>query len=202
MLSKKKANDSYLNKVIIDGEEIFNQQKISDSFNRYFCGVGKEINDSIPPSTRNFKDYIKKKIDEVFFMSPIYDSDIARELNKLNSKKASGPDICSPKLLKLCGPSIIKPLLTLFNKSIADACYPSEWKLAKIIAIYKKKSRFIPENYRPISLLNCIGKIFERLIFNQMIIFIDKHKIIYLRQFGFRKGYSTILALIDTVDKI
>ena len=72
----------------------------------------------------------------------------------------------------------------------------------KIQALHKKKSRFQPENYRPISLLNCFSKVFEKLVFKQMIAFIEKHKIIYDFQYGFRKNHSTTLALIDIVDKI
>ena len=77
-----------------------------------------------------------------------------------------------------------------------------KFKQAKVIALYKKHSRFLPSNYRPISLLNCFDKVFEKIIHKQMIVFIDKHKILYMKQYGFRQGFSTTLALIDVIDDI
>ena len=73
---------------------------------------------------------------------------------------------------------------------------------SQIIALYKKSNRLLPENYRPISLLNCFGKVFEKLIYIQMMNFIDKHKVLFIYQYGFRRKHSTSLALIDIVDKI
>ena len=90
----------------------------------------------------------------------------------------------------------------LFNKSIARAKYPGGWKLAKVVALYKKGSRSVPDNYRPISLLNSIGKILEKVVFNQMMSFIKKHEILYSLQFGFREKHSTSHALINLTDKI
>ena len=90
----------------------------------------------------------------------------------------------------------------LFNYSIETARYPSSLKLAKVVALHKKKSIFLPENYRPISLLSCIDKIFEKLLHTRFIKFIEKHKIIILNQYGFLKKHSTGFALIDVVDNI
>ena len=81
------------------------------------------------------------------------------------------------------------------------AKYPGQWKLATVTPLYKKKNRSLPENYRPISLLNIFGKVFEKLVYIQMMNFIDKHKILFVYQYGFRKKHSTSLALIDIVDK-
>ena len=83
-----------------------------------------------------------------------------------------------------------------------SAVYRSYFKLAKVIALYRKKSRSLSSNYRPISLLNCFDQTFERLTHDKMSAFIDKHKIIYLNQYGFRKGFSTTLALIDVIDTL
>ena len=87
-------------------------------------------------------------------------------------------------------------------RGINEACFPGVWKLAKVVALCKKKSHFLPENYRPVSLLNCFGNFFEKLISKQMVLFIEKYKILYIYQYGFRRRHSTSLALIDMVDKI
>ena len=70
-----------------------------------------------------------------------------------------------------------------------------------LIALYKNKSHFLPENYRPISLLNCFGK-FSKNQSKKMVLCIEKYKILYIYQYGFRRRHSTSLSLIDIVDKI
>ena len=61
---------------------------------------------------------------------------------------------------------------------------------------------YLPDNYRPISLLSCFDKIFEKIIYHRLIYFMEKHKILYINQYGFREKHSTILALINLTDKI
>ena len=198
----KTKSSSYLPKLLIEYEEVTGDQNIADAMNNHFCNVGRNIHNKIPNVPGHFSNYLKNKIKDTFFLSAVTEEDILIQLLKLNENKSSGPDNIKPRLVKLCRDQFIEPLKILYNKSIENAEYPYEFKLAKVIALYKKKSRFVPSNYRPISLLNCFNKIFERLIYNQMIKFIDKHKILYINQYGFREGHSTTLALIDVVDTI
>ena len=83
-----------------------------------------------------------------------------------------------------------------------DATYPSHMKIAKILALLKKNPIHMPDNYRPISLLSSLDNIFEKIIYKRLSYFIEKHAIIFLQQYGFRKKHSTTLALIDLTDKI
>ena len=85
---------------------------------------------------------------------------------------------------------------------INEACFPGVSKLAKVVGLYQKTSHFLHENYRPISLLNCVGNFFAKLISKQMVLFIENYKKLYIYQYGFRRKHSTSLALKDIVDKI
>ena len=199
--SKTKTH-SHIPRLLIENTEVTGDQNIADAMNDYFCNVGEKINRKIPNVHGHFSNYLKNKIKDTFFLSALTEVETYRELSKLNETKSSGPDNIKPKLAKICKDQFVKPLTILYNKAIETATYPSEFKQAKVIALYKKQSRFIPSNYRPISLLNCFNKIFESLIYNQMIKFIDKHKILYINQYGYRAGFSTTLALIDVVDTI
>ena len=62
-----------------------------------------------------------------------------------------------------CASQLTAPLTRIYNRGINEACFPGVWKLAKVVALYKKKSHFLPENYRPISLLNCFGIFFRKI---------------------------------------
>ena len=81
--------------------------------------------------------------------------------------------ILDPKLVKVCKDQLVEPLTLLYNRSMESAVYRSYFKLAKVIALYRKKSRSLSSNYRPISLLNCFDQTFERLTHDKMSAFID-----------------------------
>jgi hypothetical protein len=79
----------------------------------------------------------------------------------LDLKKASGLDKISHKMLKIAPEKIAEPLQIIFNKSLRQGKYPPSWKIAHVIAILKKGDASLPSNYRPISLISCVGKIME-----------------------------------------
>mgnify|MGYP000577381056 CR=1 FL=1 len=88
------------------------------------------------------------------------------------------------------------------NLSIQKGIYPLKLKHAKIVPVYKDGDELDPANYRPISLLSNINRIFEKLVYNRINNFIIKHKILCPSQYGFRKHCSTEHALLDIVGKI
>ena len=118
----------------------------------------------------------------------------------MKDKKSSGLDDISTKLLKLIYPVIIKPLVLIINQSLATGVYPDNLKISKITPIFKKGKRDIMSNYRPISLLTSISKVFEKVIHRQLYRYLEKNKIICDEQFGFRPNYSTELATLYLTD--
>ena len=80
--------------------------------------------------------------------------------------------------------------------------YPHKLKIGKVVPIHKKGDSTLVNNYRPISILNTINKIFEKILHARLTKYIDDFDLIYKYQFGFRKNHSTELALIEMVDQI
>ena len=100
-------------------------------------------------------------------------------------------------------PQIVNQLANIFNKSFLTGIVPSKLKkIAKVIPIYMTKDPALFSNYRPISLLPVFSKILERLMYNRLYNFLTEHNILSMNQFGFRKNYSTFLALMNLVDNI
>ena len=93
-------------------------------------------------------------------------------------------------------------LADLFNKSFAVGIFPYALKIAKIIPIHKKDSKLECGNYRPISILSNLDKILEKLMYKRIYSFFETNNIIYDLQFGFRKNYSTNLALLSLTESI
>ena len=79
---------------------------------------------------------------------------------------------------------------------------PDRIKIAKVIPVYKKGDPEASDNYRPVSVLSGFSKIFERIVYNRIYNFINKHNILYNGQYGFRLGHSTELALTDVLDRL
>ena len=99
----------------------------------------------------------------------ISEFDVYNALINLDPKKAQGIDGIGPKLLKYCAESLVQPLCHLFNLSLSSSVIPTEWKIHRIIPIFKSGDRSLISNYRPISLLCNISKVLERIIFNKII---------------------------------
>ncbi|CAL4106886.1 unnamed protein product, partial [Meganyctiphanes norvegica] len=92
--------------------------------------------------------------------------------------------------------------MLIFNQAINTGQYPDALKIAKVIPLFKKGDPHQINNYRPISLLSIINKNFEKLLYRRLYKFLIKHNVLYKYQFGFRKGYSTTMALIEIVNNI
>ena len=122
----------------------------------------------------------------------ILESEVSDILKSLDTSKATGPDLISPKLLKEAGVSIVPCLTRLLNRSLSKCHYPSEWKRANVTPLHKKSDKNIMNNYRPISLLSCVGKILEKIVFKHVFNYLRDHALITLCQSGFIPGDSTV----------
>ena len=117
-------------------------------------------------------------------------------LKSLPIHKASGPDGISNKILVEIAKQIHIPLTKLFNKSLQCSKFPSAWKLANVCPILKKGDPSLPNNYRPISLLNCLEKAFERVIFKHVFNFLQRTNFFTKSQSGFLPQDSTTNQLV------
>ena len=94
-------------------------------------------------------------------------------------------------------------LARLINQSLHTGIFPDKLKIAKVIPLFKEKGDdFDFENYRPISLLSVLSKIYERVVFDQIYEYFHSNNLFYESQYGFRKGHSTEHALLELYDRI
>ena len=105
-------------------------------------------------------------------------------------------------LVKNSSDIISKPLMYLINLSLEKGIFPNNLKTAKIIPIFKAGDVDIFTNYRPISILSSFSKIYEKIMYNRLLDFIQRFEILYSLQFGFRTKHSTSHALTHLVNKI
>ena len=189
-------------KIVINKKTLKEPLEIANAMNDHFCEIGPKLASNISEDGKHFGDFLSDPSEHTFFLKAVDESDVLEELLKLNHRKSAGPDEFSPKLIKLCSYSMFKPLTYIFNKSIRDAVYPDCFKIAKIVPLWKAEKRCDPSNYRPISLLNCFDKIFEKLINKQLKSFLKQNDLLYEYQYSFREGFSTDLALLEFNDYV
>ena len=158
---------------------ISDDQDKADAFNTYFASIS-DIDTSqatLPPL--HLLD--NPRMDTI----NVTERDIQDIIKSLKSSKACGPDSVSHTLLKEDAPIIAKPLCKLFTKSLQTGQFPAIWKQAHVCPIYKKGDPHNCTNYRPISLLSCTGKLFERCVFKYLFNYLRDHDLLSTDQSGY-----------------
>ena len=107
-----------------------------------------------------------------------------------------------PFIIKSIKESIKTPLAHICNTSFITGVFPYELNIANVIPIFKSGDEMVFSNYRPVSVLPVFSKLFERLMYNRLITFINDNKILYEYQFGFQKGKSTYMAMVMLIEKV
>ena len=122
-------------------------------------------------------------------------------ISGLNIAKATGLDGIGPRILKTANDILVPSISALINKSIKTATFPDKLKMAKIYPIHKGGTKCDPANYRPISILPTVSKIFEKHINKHLMAFLNKYKLIHANQYGFRQKHSCQTALVKLIDQ-
>ena len=164
-------------------------------FNNYFANATNVVDEghALPV----FHPLTDKKLDYIHILQ----QDVLDQLVMIDTTKSYGPDEISPKFLKEGKDLLYEPLCTLFNLSLQHSKFPSSWKVANTMPIHKKDDRDICGNYRPVSLLSAMSKIFERIVFKYVFNHFQEKFLISVWQSGFLPGSSTITQLIEVYHK-
>ena len=114
--------------------------------------------------------------------------------------KANGLEKISNRILKIAADVVAPSLTGIFNQSLVTGIFPSDWKLAKVSPIFKNGSKSDLNNYRPISVIPAVAKIFEKIIYDQLYQYPNENGLLNSGQSGVRSLHSTLIALLETND--
>ena len=144
----------------------------------------------------------KHVTEDMFSLGNVTVGQVSKILHSMSSSKATGLDEIPAKYLN-DGSSVISKLLThIINLSITTGSIPDDLKMARIVPLYKKNSKTHVGNYRLISVLSVISKVFEKVVFMQLSDYLSENRLLYEFQSGFRSSYSTDTCLIHLTDYI
>ena len=175
---------------------------MANGFNTFFTGVGPKLASEVDNTDLDFKSFLPEENPNLFVFSGISEVDILNICKQLKPKASSGADFISNKLLKLIAPIIITPLHHLINLSLQTGYVPREFKIAKVIPVFKSGECHDFNNYRPISLLSAFSKLIEKIVARQLMGFLNTHDIIYKHQYGFRPKHNTSHPVLHLSEKI
>ena len=194
---------------IINSNVVQDRRVIANEFNKYFVSIAHNMNNKLTSdiyesgipitSIPTFEQFMDKKVTDSIYLSECTDEEIIETINNLKNGKSSDIAI---HIIKRCSRIIAPTLCQFMNNFISLGLFPQVLKVGRITPIYKKGNPQLFDNYRPISTLSLLGKIFEKLIYSRLYSFLSTKSILYKNQFGFRKQHSTSHAVNYSVTTI
>ena len=208
---------------LVEKDEILqDDKKIAEELNTFFKNAVStlDINENssiINQNFQNFDDPVDRAIEmykyhpsiilinqkignqNKFSFEPVALSDVVKEINDINPNKSSSKDSIPPKMLKISSEATANILQKLLNDSLETGTFPDSLKLADVTPVFKKKDPLNTTNFRPVSVLHILSKLFEKIMQKQINGFISNYLSPYLC--GYRKGYNTQQALLALIEK-
>ena len=169
-----------INSVIYDSELVTDRNNIPEVFNGHFVGVGEKLAKDVSPSSCSSSDCILKVNTngsrfEFKLLKPV---DVYKVFSKLKNGKAAGMHLIPNRILKNVKDILTPSITDIFNASIKSKTFPDDFKIARVTPIFKGGNTEDLGNYRPISILASIARIFERLLYKQLHDFLATNKIL------------------------
>lgn len=184
---------------------ITNIKNICDNFNQFFASIGSvlaskitqpQLDTDIP--TLPFRSYMK----ELLTLSATTELEIGKIIDNLDANTSTGLDGISCKTVKCLKNLLVPKLKTCINHSLRYGYFPESLKIAKVCPIHKAGSKADTSNYRPISVLPVLSKVYEKIIYNRLHTYLESINYLSNNQFGFRTKRSTLAATIDLVTNL
>lgn len=200
-IGKPIKNQKRMN-LLLNGNLCTDPTIIADSFGEYFSTVTNKTISEYFGNTLSTSCTTSKMFNSNFFFFPVTKYEVADAIKMLKNKKSTGIDCISSKTIKVIRDSISEPFAHLVNLSVSTGRFPAILKKSIVIPIHKKGDPLNIANYRPISLLSCFSKVFERIVLDRMLAFLNRFNILTSAQHGFRPGHSTETAAYSFVQTV
>ena len=203
----KSSNSNLPEEVIIDDIRYTKSEDIAAKLNEYFSSISDIFRNNDPSKFNTdlaeLKEFVNSKVPNgIFFQIPlITPGQVSAIISALDPSKAIGIDGLGPRILKTIGQTLSPSIAALINKSILTGKFPDKLKIAKVFPIHKSGSKSDPCNYRPISILPTISKIYKRHVNRHLMSYLNKYCLIHETQSGFRQKHSCQTALVKLIDQ-
>ena len=192
--------------LFLEGRIVTSPAGLVSSMNRFFLDKIQRLRNSIPAPTgdplRKLKEAMRGR-ECSFKIKPVKEHQVIKIIKGLKNSSATGVDYIDTRTIKLIA-EIIAPVLTfIINLSIQSSTFPTIWKWAKVIPLLKSMSAdaILPKSYRPVALLPILSKVMEKVVFSQLVEYLEHNKLIHPNLHGSRGGHNTSTALLQLYEK-
>ena len=179
-LTSCKSNTPSIEELIVNGVSINETTDLANAFNEHFSTIGPKVANEIPSAANGDKSCLEylNITDQRFCFTPTNSSQVFSLLNELNKSKVTGLDKISAGLIRECADLICISICKIFNCSLTTGIFPDDWKCDKVTPLFKQGSSSDMNNYRPISVISVVAKVFEGITFDQVYAYLSEHNII------------------------
>ena len=174
IVNKNKSKQHQSKLKLNDGSITTNKLEIFEKFNNFFIGVGPTLANETPKQSQSHESFMTAQLFNSLYLSNVSDEEV---IHIINYPKPSSPgyDETSADILKLILPSICRPLVYILNLSLIQGIFPTELKVANVIPLCKTDDPMLFNNYRPVSILCMLSKVFEKVMYSRLSQFLDTY---------------------------
>ena len=201
-LLNRKKKKSNINKLIDkDGRVINSPSTIAEHFNEYFSNIATQFKNDInertnnTESTNSYANFLRQPVQNTMYTRETNSQEVYEIIKKFKNKSTLDTKISALKIAN-SSHSFTNILARVINRSLQEGMFPYQLKNARVIPVYKGGTKTDAGNYRPISLLATLSKIYEKLMHNRIIDFLESNGSLHDMQYGFRQGRSCEHALL------
>ena len=187
-----------------EGKVVNSPADIAGTMNSFFTNKVNKLRSTISPAITDPLAKLRESLlnrDCSLRFHAVSPDEVLKAIRKLKNSKATGVDHIDTRIVKLVAEDILPALTHIINLSITKSEFPCSWKHAKVIPLLKKGDTLNPKNYRPVALLPIFSKVLERIVFNQMVKYLDENQLLNPNHHGSRHSHSTTTALLQMYDQ-
>ena len=193
---KNKLSDKNGIGPLLDGDKmVSDDQEMAQLLNKYFCETFTEDNGTVPEIKRPQTEATLSDMEITVKM-------VKDKIEALKSRKAPGPDQITTDILKILKDEVCIPIWMIFQRSLNSGDVPKQWRIAKVIALFKKGAKGKPGNYRGVSLTCEVGKMMESILRDMITDHLISNQLINLSQHGFMPNRSCQTNLLEFLDQL
>jgi hypothetical protein len=189
-----------------NGKMVTSPSGLASAMNKFFVDKVKRLRLNIPPATSDPLTKLKEAMRRrecSFRLKMVKEDQVLKIIQSLKNSSATGVDYVDTRTLKLVAGMITPALTHIINLSITTSIFPTIWKWAKVIPLLKsvQLDPILTKSYRPVALLPILSKVMEKVVFSQLVEYLEQNNLIHPNLHGSRAGHNTSTALIQLYDK-
>ena len=189
-----------------EGKLVSSPRGLSTTMNNFFLDKIKRLRSGIPeqtadPLVRTREAMAGRQCS--FKLNPVDVSQVLKVIKGMKNSSATGIDYIDTRTVKLVADHLAPVLTHIINLSIETATFPNIWKWAKVVPLLKSGTcdKILPKSYRPVALLPVMSKVLEKVVFSQLVEYLEENHLIHPNLHGSRSGHNTSTALNQLYDK-